>query len=152
MTVKPQILYMTIVFYIVIIFSTIMLGTTGIIIIEKKKDDLSNNKDRVEILNAEIKQINDDIKRFQTDREYLISSAKAYGYLEADKEKIVMVLQDENIIADNNSTDTSMSNNQIYKSTNGFLIILLISIFSIVIYIYIKSKIAANKTTTAYRS
>ena len=128
-----------------------MLGTTGIIIIEKKKDDLSNNKDRVEILNAEIKQINDDIKRFQTDREYLISSAKAYGYLEADKEKIVMVLQDENIIADNNSTDTSMSNNQIYKSTNGFLIILLISIFSIVIYIYIKSKIAANKTTTAYR-
>ena len=151
MTVKPQILYMTIVFYIVIIFSTIMLGTTGIIIIEKKKDDLSNNKDRVEILNAEIKQINDDIKRFQTDREYLISSAKAYGYLEADKEKIVMVLQDENIIADNNSTDTSMSNNQIYKSTNGFLIILLISIFSIVIYIYIKSKIAANKTTTAYR-
>ena len=152
MTVKPQILYMTIVFYIVIIFSTIMLGTTGIIIIEKKKDDLRTNKDRIEILNAEIKQINDDIKRFQTDREYLISSAKAYGYLEADKEKIVMVLQDENIIADNNSTDTSMSNNQIYKSTNGFLIILLISIFSIVIYIYIKSKIAANKTTTAYRS
>ncbi len=151
MTVKPQILYMTIVFYIVIIFSTIMLGTTGIIIIEKKKDDLRTNKDRIEILNAEIKQINDDIERFQTDREYLISSAKAYGYLEADKEKIVMVLQDENIIADNNSIDTSMSNNQIHKSTNGFLIILLISIFSIVIYIYIKSKIAANKTTTAYR-
>ncbi len=168
MRIKAHFLYILIAIYIVILSAYFLFGDTGIFVINKKIHELQQIEGRVYSLRAEINQMESDIERFKTDGEYIISSAKSYGYLEGKNEKVVRILNnnfssfddktrnattDKPIFAKNYDAkahdNTTLQSRRTDKSFGGILPILFITIGSILIYIVVKYQINTKKRARA---
>lgn len=66
--------------------------------LDSKKELLKIRKEKIAELNREKIQITSNIERLKTDREYIISYAKTFGYLDGSKnEKIIKIIKDEKV-------------------------------------------------------
>lgn len=66
--------------------------------LDSKKELLKIRKEKISELNREKIQITSNIERLKTDREYIISYAKTFGYLDSSKnEKIIKIIKDEEV-------------------------------------------------------
>ena len=66
--------------------------------LDSKKELLKIRKEKIAELNREKIQITSNIERLKTDREYIISYAKTFGYLDSSKnEKIIKIIKDEEV-------------------------------------------------------
>lgn len=170
MRIKAHLLYILIVAYVIILASYFLFGDTGVITINKKIVELEQIEDNVLILRAEIEQMKLNMERLKSDREYIISSAKSYGYLEGRNEKVVRILNNEvYVLEGGNSRDgfkisslmghyDNVENNNLSRGTNtshndsmlsSILPILLISVGSILVYLFVKYQINSRKRVRA---
>lgn len=66
--------------------------------LDSKKELLKIRKEKISELNREKIQITSNIERLKTDREYILSYAKTFGYLDGSKnEKIIKIIKDEEV-------------------------------------------------------
>ncbi|MEI0531456.1 septum formation initiator family protein [Brachyspira pilosicoli] len=70
-------------------------SSKGFVNIDKQKQAVEKKKARIEELDRKKKKILNNIDRLTNDREYILSYAKTFGYLDSSKnEKIVKILRD----------------------------------------------------------
>lgn len=130
---------MLVLIYIIAIAFILTAGDKGILIIKKKEAELLAFAEKSKSLNSEIKQIKNDIERLKTDKEYLVASAKIYGYLEGDNEKIVKIIEEEKEPYKNQKSKPT----QVYPSSHksyGIIIFFIISIFNVAFCLFAGSK------------
>ncbi|ASJ20584.1 septum formation initiator family protein [Brachyspira hampsonii] len=72
-------------------------SSKGFLTLDAKKIIIESKKKRVEELNRKKIQISNNIERLKTDKEYILSYAKTFGYLDDTKnEKIIKIIRDDN--------------------------------------------------------
>uniref|UniRef100_UPI003F4C0E47 FtsB family cell division protein n=1 Tax=Brachyspira catarrhinii TaxID=2528966 RepID=UPI003F4C0E47 len=68
----------------------------GFLTLDAKKVIIETKKKKVEELNRRKIQISNNIERLKTDKEYILSYAKTFGYLDDTKnEKIIKIIKNE---------------------------------------------------------
>lgn len=96
MRIKANIFYTIIFMMVCIIIFVFIFSSRGFLTLKKKDTIIKERERKIAELNSEIAQISNNINRFKTDREYMLSYAKTFGYLDSQKnEKIVKILKDE---------------------------------------------------------
>ncbi|WP_295161667.1 septum formation initiator family protein [uncultured Brachyspira sp.] len=87
-------------------------SSKGFFTLDAKKAVIDNKIKKVEELNRKKIQISNNIERLKTDKEYILSFAKTFGYLdEAKNEKIIKIIKNDrkekrdisNLTKDNNN-------------------------------------------------
>ncbi len=163
MRIKAHFLYILIVFYATVLFVYFFFGDTGVFMIDQKVVELGNIEKSMSDLKAEISQMEKNVERLKTDREYVISSAKSYGYLEGSNEKVVRILNNGVHTSENNNKSIMSDNKNSFlknahdkntpphntKKIGGFLPILFLTLGSIIIYLVIKYQINNKKRARA---
>lgn len=108
-SVKSNIFYNIIIFMIIIIGYVFIFSNKGFIQIKEKFELLENKKETKTLLKQDINQISKNVERLKSDKEYILSYAKTFGYIDkANNEKIIRILRDESIV--NRGTQTKPVN------------------------------------------
>lgn len=119
-------------------------SSKGFLTLDNQKTLIENKKEKVEELNRRKSQISNNIVRLKTDREYILSYAKTFGYLDGTKnEKIIKIIKDEE-----NTSDSTVSDNNIKKSYDndnyinikGALILALMIVLCFIFYLILLNK------------
>lgn len=97
--VKAGIYYLILTVLFSIFIFTFIFSSKSFFSIKNKEELLREKIKTTQSLQAEIKQTQQNILRLQTDREYIISYAKTFGYLDKTKnEKLIKIIdEDQNI-------------------------------------------------------
>ena len=96
--VKAGIFYGIILIGIIFTVFIFVFSPKGFNTIDSKKELLKIRKEKIAELNREKIQITSNIERLKTDREYILSYAKTFGYLDSSKnEKIIKIIKDEEV-------------------------------------------------------
>lgn len=162
MRIKAHFLYIFLAIGISILALYFFLGSTSVFMIDKKLGELQNIEGRSIELRTEVDQMEKHLNRLKTDSEYVIASAKSYGYL-GSKEKIVRIISSDNnkaysfytedrdnsTLVANNGDGRNNIRNHVGHSLSGILPILLISIGSISVYLLVKYQINIRKRLKA---
>lgn len=117
----------------------------GFITLDSKKNIIENKKNKLDELNHRKIQISKNIERLKTDKEYILSYAKTFGYLDESKnERIIKILKYENSDKDI-TTDKKVVNNYDNSSLNyinirGALIVALMILLCFGFYIILINK------------
>ena len=89
----------------------------GFLTLDAKKVIIENKKKRVEELNRRKIQISNNIERLKSDKEYILSYAKTFGYLDNTKnEKIIKIIKNED--EETKNTEVLSSSSDIKESDN----------------------------------
>ncbi len=115
-----------------------LLSPKSFLHIKSKMSILKKKQTELKILKNDMIQISNNIERLQTDKEYILSYAKTFGYLDKTKnEKIIKIIDNEN----NNKILTDANNKQpkkkIVSQAKGKINILGTAIFSLMIFVSI---------------
>ena len=98
----------------------------GFLTLDAKKVIIETKKKKVEELNRRKIQISNNIERLKTDKEYILSYAKTFGYLDDTKnEKIIKIIknEDETKSAGEASISSDIKENDNYINIRGALIL-----------------------------
>ena len=94
---RAEIFYSIVVIGLMLMIFLFVFSSKGFINIDKQKQAIEKKKARIEELDRKKKKILNNIDRLTNDREYILSYAKTFGYLDSSKnEKIVKILRDNN--------------------------------------------------------
>ncbi|MEI0699738.1 septum formation initiator family protein [Brachyspira intermedia] len=94
-------------------------SSKGFLTLDSKKILIENKKKRVEELNRRKIQISNNIERLKSDKEYILSYAKTFGYLDNTKnEKIIKIIKNEDEETKNTEVLSSSSSSDIKESDN----------------------------------
>ncbi|WP_297298382.1 septum formation initiator family protein [uncultured Brachyspira sp.] len=116
----------------------------GFLTLDSKKTVIENKKKRLEELNRKKVQITSNIERLKTDKEYILSYAKTFGYLDSSKnEKIIKIIKDEK--EENSGTAASVSSKKEYENEShvnikGALILAFMIVLCFVFYLILLNK------------
>lgn len=111
---RAEIFYSIIVIGLLLIIFLFVFSSKGFVNIDKQRQAVEKKRTRIEELDRKKKQILNNIDRLTNDREYILSYAKTFGYLDSSKnEKIIK------IIRDNNKDSYNTYNSQEYVSDNN---------------------------------
>ena len=92
-------------------------SSKGFLTLDSKKILIENKKKRVEELNRRKIQISNNIERLKSDKEYILSYAKTFGYLDNTKnEKIIKIIKNED--EETKNTEVLSSSSDIKESDN----------------------------------
>ena len=84
--------------------------------LDAKKVIIETKKKKVEELNRRKIQISNNIERLKTDKEYILSYAKTFGYLDDTKnEKIIKIIKNED---EAKNTETLSASSEIKENDN----------------------------------
>ena len=142
--VSSKIFYCVILAGIAFMVYVFVFSSKGFIKLDSKKAVIENKRNRIEELNRKKIQISNNIERLKTDKEYILSYAKTFGYLDSSKnEKIIKIIKNED-----NKNQTSISDistkrdyqNDNYVNIKGALILALIIVFCFVFYLILLNK------------
>lgn len=140
-------------FYTVIFIMTCIIififtfSSKGVFTLKKKEKIINQKEERIERLNGEISQISNNIDRLKTDKEYILSYAKTFGYIDSSKnEKIVKILKDERK-SESKSSYVSISSISREQNNNpgkinviGILILAIIMGLCLLFYIFMLTR------------
>ncbi|MEI0527623.1 septum formation initiator family protein [Brachyspira intermedia] len=88
----------------------------GFLTLDAKKVIIEAKKKKVEELNRRKIQISNNIERLKTDKEYILSYAKTFGYLDDTKnEKIIKIIKNED---EAKNTETLSASSEIKENDN----------------------------------
>ncbi|MEI0493181.1 septum formation initiator family protein [Brachyspira intermedia] len=88
----------------------------GFLTLNAKKVIIETKKKKVEELNRRKIQISNNIERLKTDKEYILSYAKTFGYLDDTKnEKIIKIIKNED---EAKNTETLSASSEIKENDN----------------------------------
>ena len=138
-SVKSNIFYNIVILMIVFIVYLFVFSNKGFIQIKEKIELLETKKETLKLLNQEINQITTNVERLKSDKEYILSYAKTFGYIDkANNEKIIRILRDERIVSTNSEIKTV---NIVSKPTENIsilsFVILASMIFSCFVFYFI---------------
>lgn len=95
-------------------------SSKGFLTLDAKKIIIESKRKKVEELNRRKIQISNNIERLKTDKEYILSYAKTFGYLDDTKnEKIIKIIRNDNNEEVKNADMQSLSN--IKESDNYYI-------------------------------
>ncbi|MEI0557520.1 FtsB family cell division protein [Brachyspira intermedia] len=98
----------------------------GFLTLDAKKVIIESKKKKVEELNRRKIQISNNIERLKTDKEYILSYAKTFGYLDDTKnEKIIKIIKNEDEAKNTEtlSASSDIKENDNYINIRGALIL-----------------------------
>ena len=88
----------------------------GFLTLDAKKVIIETKKKKVEELNRRKIQISNNIERLKTDKEYILSYAKTFGYLDDTKnEKIIKIIKNED---ETKNTEEMLASSDIKENDN----------------------------------
>ena len=91
-------------------------SSKGFLTLDAKKVIIENKRKKVEELNRRKIQISNNIERLKTDKEYILSYAKTFGYLDDTKnEKIIKIIKNED---EAKNTETLSASSEIKENDN----------------------------------
>lgn len=94
---RAEIFYGIIVLGLLLIIFLFVFSSKGFVNIDKQKQAVAKKKARIEELDRKKKKILNSIDRLTNDREYILSYAKTFGYLDTSKnEKIIKIIRNDN--------------------------------------------------------
>lgn len=139
------------IFYIIVIatiIATVVFFTQkSLISIKEKEKALELKKEKIEELNRRKMQLTTKIDRLKNDREYILSYAKTFGYLDTSKnEKIIKIIRDEKSdinIYNNKKEDveyTDKSSSENYINVKALIVIAILITICFAFYILITRK------------
>ena len=95
---KVGIFYGTILIGIIFTVFIFVFSPKGFGNLDSKKELLEKRKEKIAELNRQKTRLTNNIERLKSDREYILSYAKTFGYLDSSKnEKIIKIIKDEEI-------------------------------------------------------
>ncbi|WP_300754081.1 septum formation initiator family protein [uncultured Brachyspira sp.] len=117
-------------------------SSKGFLTLDNQKTLIENKKEKVEELNRKKSQISNNIVRLKTDREYILSYAKTFGYLDGTKnEKIIKIIKDEEDTSVSAVSDNKKSyDNDNYINIKGALILALMIVLCFIFYLILLNK------------
>ena len=134
---KSRIFYATILIGVMFTVFIFVFSPKGFNNLNSKKELLKIRKEKISELNRQKTRLTNNIERLKTDREYILSYAKTFGYLDSAKnEKIIKIIKDEE------AKDISTTSTQKYSSTKEIninikrIIILSVTILILLSIIY----------------
>ncbi len=139
------------IFYIIVIatiIATVVFFTQkSLISLKEKEKALELKKEKIEELNRRKMQLTTKIDRLKNDREYILSYAKTFGYLDTSKnEKIIKIIRDEKSdinIYNNKKEDveyTDKSSSENYINVKALIAIAILITICFAFYILITRK------------
>ena len=139
------------IFYIIVIatiIATVVFFTQkSLISLKEKEKALELKKEKIEELNRRKMQLTTKIDRLKNDREYILSYAKTFGYLDTSKnEKIIKIIRDEKSdinIYNNKKEDveyTDKSSSENYINVKALIVIAILITICFAFYILITRK------------
>ncbi|ADK30240.1 hypothetical protein BP951000_0233 [Brachyspira pilosicoli 95/1000] len=116
-----------------------MFSSKGFVNIDKQRQAVEKKREKIEELDRKKKQILNNIDRLTNDREYILSYAKTFGYLDSSKnEKIIKIIRDNNKDSYNTyNSEEYVDNNTEMAAINskGVIILAILLAISFVIYV-----------------
>ena len=95
-------------------------SSKGFLTLDSKKILIENKKKRVEELNRRKIQISNNIERLKSDKEYILSYAKTFGYLDNTKnEKIIKIIKNED--EETKNTEVLSSSSSDIKESDNYI-------------------------------
>ncbi len=95
---KAGIFYGTILIGIIFTVFIFVFSPKGFGNLDSKKELLEKRKEKIAELNRQKTRLTNNIERLKSDREYILSYAKTFGYLDSSKnEKIIKIIKDEEV-------------------------------------------------------
>ncbi|WP_300717645.1 septum formation initiator family protein [uncultured Brachyspira sp.] len=146
--ISSKIFYSIILVAIAFMIYVFVFSSKGFLTLDSKKDIIENVKKKIEELNRRKIQISSNIKRLKTDKEYILSYAKTFGYLDETKnEKIIKIIKNDedskNISSESSSVNTKEIDN--YINIKGALILAFMIVMCFVSYILLVNKNILHK-------
>lgn len=137
---RAEIFYSIIVVGLLLIIFLFVFSSKGFVNIDKQRQAVEKKREKIEELDRKKKQILNNIDRLTNDREYILSYAKTFGYLDSSKnEKIIKIIRDNNKDFYNtyNSEEYVVDNNTEMAAINskGVIILAILLAISFVIYV-----------------
>lgn len=114
----------------------------GFLTLDAKKVIIESKKKKVEELNRRKIQISNNIERLKTDKEYILSYAKTFGYLDGSKnEKIIKIIKNDEETKNTQSVlSSSIKENDNYLNIRGALILVLMIALCFITYLLLINK------------
>ncbi|MCZ9997298.1 septum formation initiator family protein [Brachyspira hyodysenteriae] len=114
----------------------------GFLTLDAKKVIIESKKKKVEELNRRKIQISNNIERLKTDKEYILSYAKTFGYLDGSKnEKIIKIIKNDKETKNTQSVlSSSIKENDNYLNIRGALILALMIALCFITYLLLINK------------
>ncbi|MEI0581407.1 septum formation initiator family protein [Brachyspira pilosicoli] len=134
---RAEIFYGIIVLGLALIIFLFVFSSKGFVNIDKQKQAVAKKKARIEELDRKKKQILNSIDRLTNDREYILSYAKTFGYLDSSKnEKIIKIIRNDNKDSYYNSEEYIESNTEMAViNSKGVIILAIFLAISFIIYV-----------------
>nr|WP_219710018.1 septum formation initiator family protein [Brachyspira pilosicoli] len=137
---RAEIFYSIILVGLLLIIFLFVFSSKGFVNIDKQRQAVEKKRARIEELDRKKKQILNNIDRLTNDREYILSYAKTFGYLDSSKnEKIIKIIRDNNKdsyntynseeYVDNNNTEMAVINSK------GVIILAIFLAISFIVYV-----------------
>ena len=136
---RAEIFYSIIVIGLLLIIFLFVFSSKGFVNIDKQRQAVEKKRARIEELDRKKKKILNSIDRLTNDREYILSYAKTFGYLDSSKnEKIIKIIRNNN----KESYDVYNSENYIENdsemaviNSKGVIILAIFLAISFIIYV-----------------
>lgn len=136
---RAEIFYSIIVVGLLLIIFLFVFSSKGFVNIDKQREAVEKKREKIEELDRKKKQILNNIDRLTNDREYILSYAKTFGYLDSSKnEKIIKIIRDNNKDSYNTyNSEEYVDNNTEMAAINskGVIILAILLAISFVIYV-----------------
>lgn len=145
---KAGIFYGTILIGIIFTVFIFVFSPKGFNTLDSKKELLKIKKEKIAELNMQKIKLTNNIERLKSDREYILSYAKTFGYLDASKnEKIIKIIKDEEVKDLSASTIKKYSSGKDININVKRFIILLPTILILLFIIYFnRQKYSSNQS------
>lgn len=136
---RAEIFYSIIVVGLLLIIFLFVFSSKGFVNIDKQREAVEKKREKIEELDRKKKQILNNIDRLTNDREYILSYAKTFGYLDSSKnEKIIKIIRDNNKDSYNTyNSEEYVDNNTEMAAINSKGVIILAILLSISFVIYV---------------
>ena len=116
-------------------------SSKGFLTLDSKKVLIESKKEKIEELNRRKTQISNNIERLKNDKEYILSYAKTFGYLdEAKNEKIIKIIKDDTENEEVTASYSYINDDDSYINIKGALILAFVIALCFVFYLILLNK------------
>lgn len=145
---KAGIFYGTILIGIIFTVFIFVFSPKGFNTLDSKKELLKIKKEKIAELNRQKIKLTNNIERLKSDREYILSYAKTFGYLDSSKnEKIIKIIKDEEVKDVSPAKVKKYSSNKDININVKRIIILSLTILILLFIIYFnRQKYSSNQS------
>lgn len=135
---RAEIFYGIVVVGLALIIFLFVFSSKGFVSVDKQKQTVEKKRAKIEELDRKKKKILNSIDRLTNDREYILSYAKTFGYLDTSKnEKIIKIIRDNNNKDSYNNSEEYIEDDTEMAAINSRGVIILAIFLAISFAIYV---------------